>query len=79
MKHTELYRWMTCPISLIPSYIRDYLSRRRQRKQAIILLEKSSVLRRADRTVRYALSQGKIDQIFPVLPGDKAYLKGMMR
>lgn len=71
--------WILWHIDVILESVREYFSRRRQRRMAIRLMEKSGVLRRADHTVRHAVSQSKIDAIFPVLPADKVYLKGMRR
>lgn len=71
--------WLLWHVDVIIEEIRGYFSRRRQRRNAIRLMEKSGVLRRADHTVRHTLSQGKIDAIFPVLPADKVYLRGMNR
>lgn len=51
--------------------IRNWYKRRQQLKQAFRLLQASGVLRPANVGIRYSLTPGKIDQVFPTLKKDK--------
>ena len=43
---------------------------RQQRRLSIRLLVASGTLRRADQTIRYTVSEGQLDRMFPLQPGD---------
>lgn len=49
---------------------RDYRARRKSLRTAFRLLAASGVVRPANQGIRYALTEGRVDQIFPVQPGE---------
>ena len=48
----------------------DYRARRRALRAAFQLLSVSGVVRPASQGIRYALSDGRVDQIFPIQPNE---------
>lgn len=49
---------------------REYRARRRAIRTAFQLLSASGVVRPASQGIRYALSDGQTDRVFPIQPGE---------
>lgn len=49
---------------------RDYRARRKSLRVSFQLLTASGVVRSANQGIRYGLSDGQVDRMFPVQPGE---------